>query len=331
MHIAIIGAGLAGLTSARQLQDLGHTVVLYEKSRSTGGRLSTRETELGGFDHGAQYFTAVSEPFKKQIAAWRRGGWVEPWEGRLVSIKEGKITPAGRGQQRMVAVPGMHALADHLAENLDVRCEHLVRRIEPYGKQWVLAVQADPVPISATAGPFDAVIIAMPADQAAALLEPAPAFAKQATSAHMEPCWALMLGFQQPLELDYDAAWVSNSRLGWICRDSSKPGRRAGEHWVGHASTDWSVEHLGDDPERAKDKLLKAFHEVTGSKVQPVYATVHRWRYAQSVKPLPVDCLWDKKLKLGLCGDWFAAGLEGGGRVENAVLSAHALVAKMSG
>jgi renalase len=40
---------------------------------------------------------------------------------------------------------------------------------------------------------------------------------------------------------------------------------------------------------------------------------------------LPGDCLWDAKLRIGVCGDWFAAGLDGSGRVENAYLSGFSL------
>src|SRR6185369_10035327 len=78
MHIAIIGAGIAGLTCARRLQAQGHSVVIYEKSSDISGRMNTRQTELGGFDYGAQYFTAGSTFFKKEIAAWRKAGWVAP-------------------------------------------------------------------------------------------------------------------------------------------------------------------------------------------------------------------------------------------------------------
>jgi renalase len=325
MHIAIIGAGIAGVTGARQLQSQGHTVVIYEKSRGPGGRMNTRETELGGFDHGAQYFTATSDSFKKRVEAWRKAGWVAPWSAKLATLDHAAHKPAGRSAQRLVAVPGMSALAQALAQGVEVRTEHFVERVERHGDQWVLSVLADPVPIAATAGPFDAVLIALPADQTAVLLSAAPALAKRAASLKMAPCWSLMMGFQEALSLPYDAAWVENSRLGWICRDSSKPGRRPGEHWVAHASAAWSIEHLEDDPERAREKLLKAFHEATGSPVQPVYAAVHRWRYAQAPTPLALDFLWDEKLRIGACGDWFAAGLEGAGKVENAVLSADAL------
>ena len=90
-------------------------------------------------------------------------------------------------------------------------------------------------------------------------------------------------------------------------------------------SVAWSQEHLEDEAERAREKLLKAFHEATGSQVQPIYSTVHRWRFAQATQPLAADCLWDGALGIGACGDWFAAGLDGAGRVENAFLSALAV------
>ena len=37
--IAIIGAGIAGLSAARALHKAGHTVHLFDKSRGSGGRM----------------------------------------------------------------------------------------------------------------------------------------------------------------------------------------------------------------------------------------------------------------------------------------------------
>jgi len=76
MHIAVIGAGLSGLICVKELQSRGHSVVVYEKGSKVGGRLCTRETELGGFDLGAQYITATSPAFKSAVTAWRKAGWV---------------------------------------------------------------------------------------------------------------------------------------------------------------------------------------------------------------------------------------------------------------
>ncbi|MFZ6813282.1 NAD(P)/FAD-dependent oxidoreductase [Undibacterium sp. Rencai35W] len=330
MQIAVVGAGLAGLTVARQLQSQGHHVTVYEKSRGVSGRMSTRVTELGGFDHGAQYFTTNSDRFKKEVADWRKLGWVVPWESKLVTLDHGITKAAGSTGKRFVPVPGMSSLGKQLAHGLDVRTEQQVVAIQAFDQQWLLSVKSDEVAIPASAGPFDIVILAIPPEQATPLLEVVPAMAKQAAGQKLAPCWTLMLGFQTELNLGYDGAWVNNSRLGWIARDTAKPSHRAGERWVCHATPEWSVEHLEDDAERVKEKLSKAFHESTGSPIQAIHAVAHRWRYSQATKPLAEDCLWNAKQGIGVCGDWFAAGLDGSGRVENAFLSALALAAQVS-
>jgi hypothetical protein len=71
MRIAVIGAGISGLTAARTLQDQGHRVTVFEKLRSPGGRAATRRINELQFDHGAQYFTARDPAFRRAVAAWR--------------------------------------------------------------------------------------------------------------------------------------------------------------------------------------------------------------------------------------------------------------------
>lgn len=329
MKIAVIGAGLAGITCARELTHMGYAVTLYERSHDVGGRMGTHQTELGGFDHGAQYFTAASEPFRAAVEEWQGLDLVTPWEPRLVKMfmRERRIEPVDSGgtRQRMVAMPGMGSLAEHLAAGLDVRVEQCVLSIERYGKQWLLEVRSNTIPVHASAGPFDAVVVAVPAEQAVPLLETVPALSDRAGSARLLPCWALLMAFEHSLELPFDAAWVDASRIGWIARDTSKPGRRPGEHWVAHAPAEWSVEHFTDGSDRVREKLLKAFQEIVGTLARPVYADVCRWRYAQARTVLPEHCLWDASAHIGACGDWFAAGLTGAGRVENAYLSGLAL------
>jgi renalase len=56
--VAVIGAGFAGLTAARELANAGLAVTIIEKSAGLGGRMATRHTSSLAFDHGAQYFAA---------------------------------------------------------------------------------------------------------------------------------------------------------------------------------------------------------------------------------------------------------------------------------
>ena len=325
MHIAVVGAGISGLACARQLQALGHVVTVYEKHDGIGGRTATWETELGSFDYGAQFFTAVSDAFKKEVTSWRAAGVAAPWHGNFVRLEGGNIIPARPSSQRFVAVPGMVALASHLGAGLDVRTGHIVKRVAPTGKpgcqQWLLAVQTEGASIKTQEGPFDAVVLATPANAAAHLLKVVPSLSSKAEMVGHVACWALMLAFPQPLELPYDGAWLSHPRLAWIARDTSKPEREAGERWIGQARVEWSGEHLKDSPARVREALLKAFAEATGITAAPQMAMARLWPYAQSTRPLAKNCLWDEKFRVGACGDWFGTGLEGSGQIEHAYLS----------
>ena len=66
--VAIIGAGLAGLTAAKGLGEKAE-VRLFEKSWRAGGRMSTR-TGAHEFDHGAQYFMARTSDFNTFLAPY---------------------------------------------------------------------------------------------------------------------------------------------------------------------------------------------------------------------------------------------------------------------
>jgi len=144
----------------------------------------------------------------------------------------------------------------------------------------------------------------------------------------MRGCWALMLQFDGPVDLPFDAAFVNSGPLRWIARDSSKPGRPAvnaapQETWLLHAEAEWSEAHLELPPDEAAALMLAAFAALGGP--APPRWTAHRWRYADTREPLLDGCVWDGGLRLGLCGDWL-----NGGKVEGAWVSGQRLAAQLS-
>src|SRR5690349_3573169 len=82
-RVAVIGAGLAGLTLARILTEMGLSVKVFDKGRSPAGRMSTRREDGSGFDHGAQYFTARDEGFQRQVETWVEQGIAAEWRARF--------------------------------------------------------------------------------------------------------------------------------------------------------------------------------------------------------------------------------------------------------
>ena len=83
MRIAIVGAGIAGLSCAHALQADGNTVTVFDKGRGPGGRMATRrvDTALGtiAFDHGAQYFTARDPAFVQTVVRWSEESVAARW------------------------------------------------------------------------------------------------------------------------------------------------------------------------------------------------------------------------------------------------------------
>ncbi|MCX7232259.1 MAG: FAD-dependent oxidoreductase, partial [Burkholderiales bacterium] len=112
-HLAVIGAGMAGIACARTLVQAGHTVQLFEKSRGVGGRMATRSSLFGSFDHGAQYFTQRDPRFTQALATVP--GLCKPWSANTVRVldAQGRVAAAGLPprESHWVAAPGMNALA----------------------------------------------------------------------------------------------------------------------------------------------------------------------------------------------------------------------------
>ena len=333
-HFAVIGAGMAGIACARTLMQAGHAVTVFEKSSGAGGRMASRQTEFGSFDHGAQYFTVRDARFERALAT--ASGLVRPWSANTVRILDelGRVVASALPpkEAHWVATPGMNALVRQwalpLADADRLMLETEVVRLEPdklSPKRWQLQTEGPGASRRVHCG-FDAVILALPSVQAQALLISSqlgkPLLAAMG-DVSVAPCWTLMLAFPQAVQPNlphigphWNAARSTHHRIAWLARESSKPGRGPIERWTVQASPEWSQRHLEDDAERVKAKLLKAFTEVTGIRAEPPHAAVHRWRYAQTTQPLGKSHLWDARSGLGACGDWCL-----GHRVENGFVS----------
>lgn len=337
-HTAIIGAGIAGLACARTLAQAGHRVTVFEKNWRVGGRMATRASPFGGFDHGAQYFTVRDGRFGQALQTV--SGLCKPWSANTVRVLDalGRTVAAGlpASEPHWVATPGMNDLPVQWARPLHaadaVRTQRRVTRIERSStahRPWTLHTVSPDVDgqheRQAFAG-FDALVLAIPAWQARELLQNsdlAPAWTSRIEAVQVAPCWTLMLAFPQAMQPGlgtlgphWNAARSTHHRIAWLARESSKPARSPIERWTVQASAAWSREHLQDEPERVRAKLQRAFSEVTGIRAEPTHADVHRWLFAKTEQPLGQSHLWDADTALGVCGDWCI-----GHRIEDAFVS----------
>lgn len=316
-EIAVVGAGLAGATVADGLARAGHRVTLFEKSRGRGGRMSTRRTPHGSFDHGAQFFTARGPAFRRQVQRWVASGDVVRWYARIAELPAGGDAPK---DELFVGAPTMNGPVKRLTGRVRLRSRTRVGGLRQAGGAWELHDDG-----GASLGRFETVVVTAPAPQTAALLAAAPDLAERVAAVRMAPCRAALVELERPATQEFDAANVRSGPLSWIARNASKPFRRGGETWVLHGSPEWSDATLDDTPEAACDALLGAFGELLDAPLPAVrFQTAHLWRYARTAEPLGDACIWDAERRLGVAGDWCL-----GARVECAFDSAQALLASI--
>ena len=322
-EVAVIGAGLAGLVAARELQERGLSVVVFDKGRGPGGRISTRRADPFRFDHGAQYFTARDPGFRRRVDDWIERGVAARWDGTIVALEPGHgPEPVSGGVDRFVGVPGMNAIAKDLALSLDVRCGVRVAPLVRRDERWHLRSDDD-----RELGSFDQIVITAPPEQAAELIGETSPLAESARRIRMQPCWAVLVGLDSSVPVPFDGAFCNESSLSWIARDSSKPGRPAGEAWVLHASPSWTAAHVDMDRATVADELCAEFSKLTGVVFEDVvHVAAHRWLYSRPEPQAPEVSTWDEVRRLALAGDGTS-----GGRVEGAVLSGERAAARIAG
>lgn len=304
--VLVVGAGMAGLMAARELQRAGRRVVVVDKGRGVGGRLASRRIAAATFDHGAQFITTRDSRFGTLLEKARQEGATEEWcQG---------FSGASDGHARWRGKPAMSGLAKHLAAGLDLHLETTVTALRLMGESWRIDT-ANGVTFQARA-----VIMTPPVPQTLATLDAGGLVLDREMRSRLaaieyERCLAVMAILEAPSRIpppgglapaDGPIAWMADNQLKGI---SGEPAVTL------HATHAFSLEHWDHDRQETGRALLDAAAPWIGSGIKTFQ--VHGWRYS---KPLHVDkercVLAYKSPPLILAGDAFA-----GPRVEGAALS----------
>lgn len=271
-RIAIIGAGLAGLAAARTLHAGGCRTVIFEKSRSYGGRCATRNWEGDVVDHGAQYFTVGSSEFARAIRASAQYS-VHPLEAPLVS-QNGRPFPE---KKRYYHREGNNRLARALAAGLDIRFESLAAPLRHAPGGWEICGEH-----------FDRVLTTAPLPQSAALF----GVSLDGIEAY-DPCLTLLVRYwgewlgRTPQR--YGLAHAPEGALLWSACENHKAGRiQAGRTvFVLHASANFSRRFWDAEPAEWAGLLRSELEPAWG--ISPAHFDSyfsHRWLFARLARPL---------------------------------------------
>jgi photolyase PhrII len=305
--VAVIGAGMAGAAATRTLADQGHRVMVFDKSRGVGGRMATRRTPKGPFDHGAPSFPARDPRFVRRVRWWDEAGVVElTREPAMIALGAAEQQPTERLWR---GSPDQPAIARRLLDGVVVECGRTIVKARSTAEGWRLDDND-----GACHGPFDALVVAVPTVQAMPLLERIPGVIDQLSRVRYEPCWSALLTLDREIPLRAmgdDVASPLNSVV------SGRPVAGAPTRIVLHACPAWSQIHLEEEARAVAEQLVAAARHMLGLPAEAVAdVVVHRWRYARVARGVGVDALFDDQRQVAVIGD----GIRGDG-VESAFLS----------
>lgn len=300
--VLVVGAGVAGLSAARDLKDAGIKVTLLDKSRAVGGRMATRRMGDATFDHGVQSFDVNTEPFGREI-------------GRLLELSIARswsaIQPDGE-LTHVMGVGGMRRIPERWADGLDILTGVGVDRLEVDGGS-VAAIAGDE-----TMAVAHAAILTPPLPQTVRLLKTSgmgdiPAVDGLASNRY-EATLAVMAVLGAPANLRRGHLALDEGPVAWIA-DNQEKGISATPALTIHSSPEFASQNLESDPEEWKQTLLEAARPHHDGAV--LQARAHRWRYsklgeAYAAAPLVID----SRVPLVLAGEAF-----GGPSVEGAYTS----------
>jgi predicted NAD/FAD-dependent oxidoreductase len=219
-----------------------------------------------------------------------------------------------------VPTPKMNSLCIKMAEDLNIRLNTEIIKIEKKDKLWFLSSKDKNI-----YGPFDWVITSIPATQTIKLLPEAITKHTSIKDVVMAGCYSVMIAMEEPFQWEWQAAIVKNSPISWMAINSNKPGRS--EHHTLMVQTDnqWAEERIDADTAEIQSIIIKELSDLLSYDFsKSSYITTHRWRYADTKQPAGMDYHLNQDQKLGACGDWFIKG-----RIEAAFLSAYRLSKKL--
>ncbi len=337
--VAVIGAGIAGLTCARKLQQAGYNVVVLEKSRGVGGRMATRRLYGTLADHGTCYLDPKQELFRKFADHLLTTGVLHEWTDSIYVLEsDGRLhKPAPEDRYPRYAPPqGMTAIAKVLATGLNLRLSRRALKLTLADAQrWqVTAERVEPDAIGQLETICSrSVVVAVPAPQAVILLHSLtesvlpPEFMAQVEAVRFVPCFSAIAGYPARHYqdffiqlLDLRAITISNdSDLAWIGLDSSKRATPVQPVFVIQSTYGFAERYLevADLNSVGAMLLKKAAGFLAPWLATPEWLQVHRWRYAFPQTPLADLYLPAATPAPLVCaGDWC-----GGARVETAFLS----------
>ena len=270
----IIGAGMAGLTAARNLVNRGWIVTLIDKGWNPGGRMATRRMNDANppakADHGIPYAQPETPEFRQFLDQLVDEGamkiWTQPEEDTVC----------------YVGTDGMNAVAKHLARGLTIHTGEQVVRVGTHQSRWQAETKLGNLYRA------DTLLITVPASQALALIKASGLIISDAVRETLnqityQPCLAVLALLNKSSQIPapgikgFDTEDINRTTL---LIDNGQKGISPTQPTVTVLKdAAFSQTHFDEDLTAVGQQVLDGLHEwVPADSVESFQ--VHRWRYS---------------------------------------------------
>ncbi|MDY3553292.1 copper homeostasis protein CutC [Gemmata sp. JC717] len=324
--VAIIGAGLAGLTAAHRLlsRPSPPEVIVIDKGRRAGGRLCTRTIDLPDgrrprFDLGPPVLYA-RPPGDRTRADARAAALDEELPGPALFTRRvvGRVGADGEAVgdwevTGLTATDGMRELAFRLIARHGDRvtfCDHTVaEELERTEDGWRVHTRSLRDGLETVFG-VNALILTAPVPQALELLErnklTLPDELRYALrEVRYARCVALYGLFAPATGLQPGGAWVGDGPLEWVLDNFLRNVSPVPGAVTALARPEWSADHWEKSDERLTELLMPRVRAWVGDPLDPAHVWLHRWKWARPLNPVRMPCAVLRDLGAVIAGDGF--------------------------
>jgi len=321
-NVAVIGAGITGITLANLLQKKFNLTV-FEKSRGVGGRMATRRAEPYQFNHGAQYFKIENKEFKDFLQPLILNKIIKPLEVNQIEILNKEVIKRTKiyNKQYFTAESKMNSVVKYLINNnLSIKLLCKIEKIIKENDKWFLIDSGQ-----VSFGPYDWLIITIPPNQAKEILYNNFKFLDIIKKIKMRSCYSLMLGFDKFGEFDFDTALFLDEEVQWLSIRKIILENKEYYNLLINSSYNFAEQNINGSKDKISDHLIKQVSDILNCKLNNYeHKALHFWKYAMSEKNNNLGSLLDEDFKIIVCGDWCMNG-----KVEGGFLSAKDAVNKL--
>ena len=318
LDFCVIGSGISGSTIAHHLSKK-YSVHILDKARGPGGRASNKRFKQNlSFDHGVQYISPKSKEFLKFIKTLCKKKEAKIWTGNHLDFTFEKKEIS----EKFIGMKGNNFISKFYTKKIKKSFQSSVKSI--FNNKYFWEIKLD----NGEYIQAKSIILTCPFPQSKKI---AGKYLEKRISnlkINMEPNITTMLAFKNQRTVPVSSMKFNDDILTWAAFENSKNRFNSSNSlWTLQSSIGWARKNINHykKNKQVENTLVSKFLNFTGYKKNNIiFKKTHGWKYSYNLKGSPFKSYWNKKLRLGLCADWFI-----GPKVENAWLSANDLARKI--